>query len=72
MSTTLIHTAAEVTPQCLLAAEEIFSDWFDNDEPIDWHAFYDRLESVGWCITDTSSPASTKIQRHIRKFKATS
>jgi hypothetical protein len=64
-----IREASDVTPECLETCEAIFDDWFDNDEPIDWWNFYDRLEAQGWCITDTDCPASRKIQRHIRKHR---
>ena len=68
---TPIQEAQDVTPECLLVCEDIFNDWFDYDgEPIDWHTFYDWLETAGWCITDMDCPASRKIQRHIRKHRS--
>jgi len=68
-----IQTAEDVTPECLTEAEQIFCDWFDNgDEPIDWERFWDRLETVGYTVTDMDSPACRKIQRHVRKFRSES
>jgi hypothetical protein len=67
---TTIQETQEVTAECLANCEELYDDWFDSDEPIDWWLFYDRLESMfGWSITQTDSPASKKIQRHVRKYK---
>jgi len=67
--TTIIQTALDVTAECLTAAEEVFEGWFDDDEPIDWHAFADRLDEYGWSLKDIDCPALSKIQRHVRLFK---
>lgn len=67
---TQISEAADVTEATLKAAEDVFEGWFDNDgEPIDWYAFWDRLEAYGWTVLVTDSAAARKIQRHIRKFR---
>lgn len=66
-----IQSAKDVTPECLTAAEEVFTGYHDHDgRPVDWEAFWDRLEAYGWSITEFDSPAATKIQRHIRKYRA--
>ena len=64
-----IHTSNDITEDVLRQAEEIHDGWFDNDEPIDWENFWDRLEMWGYSISDLTSPAAQKIQRHIRKFR---
>lgn len=68
-----IREVADVTPDCLTAAEDIYEGFFDNDgEPIDWVSFLDRLEAWGYCATEMDCPAVRKIQRHIRKFRQAS
>jgi hypothetical protein len=65
-----IQEASDVTPECLTACEDVFDGWFDHEgEPIDWFAFYDRLESYGWSLANMDCPATRKIQRHIRKLR---
>ena len=65
-----IKEIEDVTPECLLAAEEVFSGFFDNNgEPIDWYSFLDRLERWGFCSNELDNPAVRKIQRHIRKIR---
>lgn len=66
-----IESAADVTPECLTAAEEVFTGFYDHGrEPIDWGSFWDRLEVYGWSVTEFDSSAASKIQRHIRKYRA--
>lgn len=68
---TTINQSDEVTEGCLRDAEAVFEGWFDNDEPIDWDSFWDRLDTHGWSVITTDCPAARKIQRHIRRFKET-
>lgn len=72
MNTVEIQSAADVTAECLSAAEDVFTGWFDHGTgPIDWHDFWDRLErNHGWCITEVDSPAAIKIQRHVRRYRS--
>lgn len=66
----IIKQAEDVTPECLRASEEVFEGFFDNEgEPIDWYSFWDRLEAYGYTVLELDSPATRKIQRHIRKFR---
>jgi hypothetical protein len=68
--TTIISTADDVNEACLRAAEEVFEGFFDHDgEPIDWWSFWDRLEAYGWTVMETDTPATKKIQKHIRRFR---
>lgn len=62
-----LYDAADVTPEVLKAAEEV-EEWF-SDTTIDWERFYDKLDGYGFFMTDTSSPAANKIQRHIRQMR---
>ena len=64
-----LQNAGDITDDVLRQAEDVYEGWFDNDEPIEWESFWDRLEAWGYSITDLSSPAATKIQRHIRQFR---
>lgn len=67
---TTLTTAADVTDDVIAAAVEIFEMWHDNDEPIDWFMFYDRLElTFLLLITDLDSAASRKIQRAVREHR---
>lgn len=66
---TTITTAEDVTPEALSAAEEVFDGWFDNDEPIDWYAFADRLEAYGYSLPTMDCPAIKKIQRYVRRLR---
>lgn len=69
--TTNIRTSEDVTAECITAAEQVFEGFFDNDgEAIDWYSFWDRLEAYGYCVPELDCPATRKIQRHIRKFRA--
>jgi hypothetical protein len=73
---TTVHEAADVTPEILSAAESIYDGWFADGHPIDWPDFLDRLE--GAPLEDEStldlgdsltSPAISKIRRHILKYR---
>jgi len=68
--TTLI-TVADVTDDVIAAAIEVFEMWHDDDDqPIDWHSFYDRLESgYRLSIVDVESAAARKIQRAVREHR---
>lgn len=67
-----ISAASDVTEECLAASGELFLMWYDNDddEPIDWESFFDRLESYyGWSVLQFDSPAANKVKRHVRKMR---
>lgn len=64
-----IITAADVTAECLQAAEDIHDGFYGQEEHIDWYSFLDRLESYGWSAQTVDSPAVNKIKRHISKIK---
>lgn len=75
----VIQTAKDVTPEILLAAEQTFDGWFDNDEPIDWESFIDKLADPyghndagagAFDFNENDNSAIRKIQRHIRKYKS--
>lgn len=70
------HDAADVTDEILRLAEEVYDGWFDDDEPIDWEEFIDRLCKMGYLADDTrlefdtyDCPAVSKIKRHIRNYR---
>lgn len=72
----VIETTKDVTPEILKAAEECFTGWFDNDEPIDWESFVDRLADPQghagagrFDFEEYDNPAIRKIQRHIRAYR---
>lgn len=71
-----IETASDVTPEILKAAEQCFDAWFDNDQPIDWESFLDRLADPHghagagrFDFDEYDNPAIRKIQRHIREYR---
>jgi hypothetical protein len=64
-----IHRTEEVTPECLVAAEEVYEGFFSHDDQIDWESFWDRLEKWGYEVGSLDCGATRKIQRHIRKFR---
>lgn len=69
------ETAVEVTDEMLSLAEDTCT-WFDDDAPIDWEEFIDRLSEEGY-LADGSrldfetydSPAINKIKRHVREYR---
>lgn len=67
-----VLAAADVTADLLKTAEDVFEGFFDDDQPIDWGGFIDRLER--WSERDwgnqIDSPAIRKVQRHIRAHRA--
>ena len=74
----IIVTAKDVTPEILAVAEDVFDGWFDNDEPIDWEDFIDRLADPSglndkgagaFDFDHYDNPAVQKIKRHIRKYR---
>jgi hypothetical protein len=76
MEPRVLSTAADVTDDVLEAAIETFDDWFDNDEPIDWESFIDRLADPTGCgkagaieFDKYDNPAIRKIQRHVRAYR---
>lgn len=64
-----IITAADVTPECLNTAEQIYDGFYTQDTNIDWWSFLDRLEAWGWSAQTLDSPAVNKIKRHISKIR---
>lgn len=71
-----LHDARDVSEDVLTQAEKVFEDWFDNDEPIDWETFIDRLadpkgygNAGKFDFKHYDSPAIRKIQRHVRKYR---
>ena len=70
-----ITRADQVTDEILDMAEDTFSGWFDNDEPIDWewekYGFWSRMESDhGIDLGDQNdTPAMRKIQKHVRAYR---
>lgn len=67
--------AADVTPEMLTMAEDICDGFFNEDEPIDWEEFIDRmgkwslLEDPPWEFDEYDNAAIRKIQRHIREYR---
>jgi hypothetical protein len=64
-----VTTAQDVDDVCISAALDVFEDWYDNDEPIDWGSFWDRLEQRGFCVADTECRAAIKIQKNVRAHR---
>lgn len=68
--------AADVTPEMLTMAEDIYDGWFDGDERIDWEEFFDRmakwslLEDPPWEFDEYDNGAIRKIQKHIRAYRS--
>ena len=69
------ETAADVTDAMLKLAEDVFDDWFADEERIDWEEFLDRMatysrhEDVAWEFDEYNNPAIDKIKRHIREYR---
>lgn len=67
--------ADDVTKDMLALSEEVFDDWFSDDEQIDWEDFIDRLASYSrnvdppWEFDEYHNPAVNKIKRHIREYR---
>lgn len=75
----ILEDAEDVTPEILEVAEETFDGWFDNDGPIDWEDFLDRMAdpygyndkgAPAFDFEEVDNPAIRKIQRHVRKYKS--
>jgi hypothetical protein len=71
---TQVITTDDVTESILRIAEQVFEDWFDFDEPIDWdddsYGFWTRMEDHDIDLGEQlDTPAMRKIQRHIRKYR---
>lgn len=66
-----LETAADVSDDVVAAAIELFEMWYDNDdEPIDWCSFFDRLEDTyRLCVTNPEGGAARKIQRCVRDHR---
>ena len=67
MAELVLYLAEDVTAAVLKAAEEV-EEWY-ADAAIDWGDFWDRLDSLGYFVTNMTSPAARKIQRHIRTLR---
>jgi hypothetical protein len=74
----LLTTAAEATDEVLAWAEQVFTDWFDNDGPIDWEDFADRFadpygrrsdDAEPFDLEQLDTPFYRKVQRHVRAYK---
>lgn len=70
------ETAEDVTEEILQIAEETYDGWFDDDQPIDWEEFIDRMCKEGYLSDETrlefeeyDNPAVRKIQRHVRAYR---
>lgn len=64
----VLTESTDATDAVLEAAAQTWGDYSDNDEPIDWHAFFIRLETTfGICVLDLDCGAAHRIQRHVRK-----
>ena len=69
--------AADITPAILSLAEQVFDDWFDSEERIDWEEFIDRMAQYSrsddepWEFDEYDNPAIDKIKRHIREYRNT-
>ena len=74
----ILETTADVTPEILEWAEQVFTDWFDDDEPIDWEHFIDRFAdphgfraegAIPFDIESYDNPAIRKLKRHVRAYR---
>jgi len=66
---TILETAEDVTDEILELAITCAEDsrYFNNDPRIDWDRVWDFLETEGYDVENTDSPAARKIQRYVRK-----
>jgi len=64
-----IVEASDVTEKCIELVESLYDDWYANEDRIDWWGFFDKLDELGYCVTQLDSPASKKIQRIVRALK---
>jgi hypothetical protein len=64
-----IVEASDITDTCIELVESLYDDWYVGEEKIDWWGFFDRLDELGYCVTQIDSPAAKKIQRMVRALK---
>jgi len=65
-----LHLADDVGEAATSAVTELFDTYYaDDDQPIDWDSFWDRLERTGFVITQGDSPAAMKIRRIVRRLR---
>jgi hypothetical protein len=65
-----LHLADDINDAAISAVTDLFDTYHaDDDQPIDWSSFWDRLERLGFTITQTDSPAAMKIQRIVRRLR---
>ena len=68
MSVNIVETN-DITDACIELVESLYDDWYANEERIDWWGFFDKLDELGYCVTQIDSPAAKKIQRMVRALK---
>lgn len=67
----IIRQAQDVTDHMLVEAVTV-SEWWGEDERIDWEQFIDKLADVGlhedppWDFEEYDNAAIRKIQKHVR------
>lgn len=66
MTPRILRKADDVTDEVLQAAEET-SEFFDG--AIEWDRFWDLLCGSDFDIEDLDTPATRKIQKHVREFR---
>jgi len=65
----VIQTVADVTDECLAAADDVFVGWFADRQTVDWPKFFQELASVGYVIRQHDSSAHRRIYRHVRRLR---
>lgn len=70
------ETAQDVTDEILEIAEDVHDSYFDDESPIDWEDFIDRMVKQGYLKDGTKlefetydNPAISKIKKHIREYR---
>jgi hypothetical protein len=65
-----LDLADDISDAVISAVTDLFDTYYaDDDQPIDWSSFWDRLERSGFTITQSDSPAAMKIQRIVRRLR---
>lgn len=62
-----LTSAEQVDDAILEHAIQVAEDWFP--ERIDWDGYWDRFDTSAFWVGDVLSPAASKIQRHVQRFR---
>lgn len=65
-----VELADDLTDEQIAAACALADDYFDDDDRIDWSAFFDKLDDVyRLCVASDDCGAAQRIQRAVREHR---